>query len=752
MRNKKIHKSRKSILSTPPTNINNKFTSNSDVIAEAIIEKIISLSISASIKNRVEKEIPAKCFNYLKDFFSEKLKLEFLPHDSDDIQNNKNPNEISIHSDKFIPLNTSKDIEEKNKLKGYIMNQSQNLNDNDSLFNLEQIYFNNNLYGENNWDIINEPKSNRYDSYACTMVKFIEIEKDEIPSPKTKKNNKNNKGMKVNDLEEVKEEESLSKSNINNKKDNEQDKEKEKEKEKDIENNKNKEENKKNEFNKRIHNQTIKKINIFSQNNTIKKKRNDIDINQFPCKDIEDDNRYIETNDGIDYNKLRKELLEKEEAKLKEETQKAKKRNKTVNINEIRGENTLNRQYYGKNITIDPNGEIVQIKAIKLNNLKQEFKYAKTILKNIRLPKKIIKKDNKDKENKENKDNKDNTNSPKEEKIIKKEDENIENDKNNEINNLIDQLNPLTKRMSDKKILPKISQKKLNLEIKIDNKETKKRREPVFPSGSNFDLINMEIGVSIKEDEKFKTGGRDFFKKFNKYSKDIYNEKLKESLTANSFLNTKTQIFNEEMNRFKTESNFEHTYGGFNTTVNQDKDNSKYLMTSTNNFGNYNYISNISNLINSNNNNNNMTKTVTNGMNKSNILNPSIRLGNISSLVGSMDRLNLITEREEKFGKPNNNLFKIGKKNKIKALFLNTKYKEMDEFTKEILKSKDPSNRGEFKSHGKSTFIPSKNPEKPSILEITRELGYNKRPIRNRSKITSSLANPALQTVDFFKQ
>ena len=744
MKNKKRYTNRISILDSPPSDVNNKFMSESDIIVNSIIEKIISLSISGVLKNRIEKEIPIKSFTYLKDFISDKLKMEFLPHDSDDTQNNKNPNELSIHSNLFMPQNSSfLGKGPQNKSNSFLINKSGDfIDNNNSLYNIDQIFYNNCTSGENDWEIINEPKSNRYDSYASTMVKFIEIQKDEIPEPK-----KHKKGIKVNDLEAVKEEESFTKSNIN----------KEKENEEENLNNKNDEDSKKNELSKKPQNQGFRRINLVAKNQ-VRKKRNDIDINQFPCEDIEKDDYYEENNKEIDYAKLRKELIEKEEAKLKDES-KNNKKNKTIDIKQIIGENT-NKQYYGKNITVDPNGQIVQIKAIKLNKLKQEFKYPKTILKNVKQPKKIVKKENK--ESKENKENKENANEQKIEVVIRKEDQINENNKEKEINNLIDQLMPVSNKSNEMKILPKISQKKLGLQIKTENNEPKKiKREPVFPSGSNFDLINLEIGVSIKEDEKFKTGGKDFFKKFNKYSKDIYNEKLKESIAANSFLNTKTQIFSEEMNKFKTESNLEHTYGGFNmTTVNQDisiqKDlNSKYLMTSTNNFGNYNYnYGNISNLINSNKNNNNlMNKTVAIGMNQSNTLNPSIKLSNISSLVGSLDKLSLITERQERLAKKNANLFKNQKKNNLKTLLINNKYNEMDKFTKEILKSRDISNRGGFKSQDKNNnFYSSRNPEKPSNLQLTRELGYRNRSIRNRSKITPSLDNPAIRTVAFFKQ
>ena len=732
-------RSRNSLLIIPPPNIKNKYSSESDIIVNSLINKIISLTISTSIKNRIEKEISDKCFNYIHEFLKNKLLIEFLPHDNDDSQNSKNPNELSIYSNKFWPVNSSFDEN------SYIITKSKEYDDyNSSLINnIHQIFYSNNSPGENDWDIMEEPKSNKYDSYSSTMVKFIELERQEIQI--NKKNNKKDINVNVNALEEVKEE-SLSKSYLDNK-----DKENDENK---INNNIDKnEDSKKNEITKKI----TKRINISIPNNQVKRKRNDIDINQFPFQDIENDNNYnYENNDEIDYEKLRKELHELEEAKLKEQSNKNKKTNKTLDIKQIIGENN-NKQYYGKNITVDPNGQIVLIKYFGLNKLKQEFKYPKTVLKNVKQPKKKLKKkeiiENNDEQqidkenNKEN--NKDNNKENNKENIIRKD-----NDiKSNDINSLKDNNNLDEKKNSDSKILPKISQKNMNLPLKTENNEQKKiKREPVFPSGSNFNLMNLEIGVSLKEDEKYKTGGKDFFKKFTKYSKDIFNEKLQESIAANSLLKTTTPVFMDDSNKFKTESNFENTYGGFN--INQQdnsiqKDiNSKYLMTSSNNFGGYNYLSNISNLIGSNN-NNLMTKTISQRMNQSNTLNPSIQLSNISSLIGSLDKLNLITDNQEKLGKKNQNFFKNYKKKKLKGLLLN-KFNEMDEFAKGILKTGDLSNRG-GQSQGKSLYI-HKNPGKPSILEITRELGYKVRPTRNRSKITSSVINPALKTVAFFKQ
>ena len=75
-----------------------------------------------------------------------------------------------------------------------------------------------------------------------------------------------------------------------------------------------------------------------------------------------------------------------------------------------------------------------------------------------------------------------------------------------------------------------------------------------------------------------------------------------------------------------------------------------------------------------------MTKTHTSYMNTnhSNILNPSIKLFNASSLVGSINKLSLITENEERLGKKNTNIFK--RKN-LKHLFLNNfNLNEMNQF------------------------------------------------------------------------
>ena len=155
---KKQNRSRNSLIEvSPPTIIKDKFLPESDSIVKSIIEKLISLTISKSIKNRIEKEIPNKCFNFIKDIIKHKLELEFLPHDIDDSQNGKNPNELSVLTNKFGVLNNSSDKDSENKSNSFIIKK---INDNDTInnssnnntiiFNNEHIYYNNHLNGENN--------------------------------------------------------------------------------------------------------------------------------------------------------------------------------------------------------------------------------------------------------------------------------------------------------------------------------------------------------------------------------------------------------------------------------------------------------------------------------------------------------------------------------------------------------------------------------------------------------------------------
>ena len=82
-----------------------------------------------------------------------------------------------------------------------------------------------------------------------------------------------------------------------------------------------------------------------------------------------------------------------------------------------------------------------------------------------------------------------------------------------------------------------------------DFKDEDEEDEPkgnLKPSGSNFDLIKPEIGVIIQENIKVKSGGINFYEKFNKFS-------------VNDFDRTMNTIFDRNFSNFN--------YLGYNTNI-----------------------------------------------------------------------------------------------------------------------------------------------------------------------------------------
>ena len=59
----------------------------------------------------------------------------------------------------------------------------------------------------------------------------------------------------------------------------------------------------------------------------------------------------------------------------------------------------------------------------------------------------------------------------------------------------------------------------------------------VEPSGSNFEIINPEIGVTVMEDNMSKSGGNHFYDKYKKYSLKDYNKILNEILSQQEIIN-----------------------------------------------------------------------------------------------------------------------------------------------------------------------------------------------------------------------
>ena len=288
-------------------------------------------------------------------------------------------------------------------------------------------------------------------------------------------------------------------------------------------------------------------------------------------------------------NKLKMKILQKEEEKKKED-------------------NNLQKKYENKKLTIDPNGNIVFIKSFKVEALSKEFLSGKSNMKILKIepqkinlsPKKKKGKEDEKKEIKEENDKKENKNKIKEVSSLKK----LKTNSTQEIvNNII--IDP--------------HEQKINLLKK------KMEKGPITPSGSCFDKINLEIGVSIKENESFKTGGKDFYYKYNKYSIDTFNKILKDTINTSSFI--KNQYNDISIN---------DTQKNLNSSLENNFNNTHYNNSNFNNVSNYSTIYKKNNLT-----TNNFFLKNKSEMNLISNLNPSIKLNGINSLITTINDMEL---------------------------------------------------------------------------------------------------------------
>ena len=670
---------------TIPEIIPNKFLNEANIIVNDIIEKIISLSITTNIKIKIEKQIPSSCFDFLRNAIDSYLSLNFIFHDKEEI-NSLNSFEQKKEEiiDGIIPILKNENENEKNEI---------SITQTEPSFE-EQIFYNNNLNGDNNWDLMDEPLSNNYDRYATTLLKFKEIDKE--------KNYKINKKEILEEIDEENENNTLN------------------------ENEKNMVENRTRNVKEGTLGKTIKLSNIYKEdlnnNNNKNKKRNLNEImSQFSYHDLDNDNDIYKEPENINYEKLRKELKKKENEQIEEKKNQKNAKREVENKMKLAVEK--NRQYAGKKITVDSNGEIVFIKGIKLDKLNKDFILMKTGTKLIKDEENENEK-NKSKKKKKKFNSSNTIDAINNINIEKKEEKEKILEKNTNENNIVEENNiEKTALKGRNQKLPKIKGNKTKNQEEIYKLKLLKRIEegPIVLSGSNFDIMNMEVGVSIKEKEKFKSGGKDFYHKFNKYSMDNYNKQLKDTLHINSFI--KTQIENENYNKSDMNNYLGSYTEGYNSSINFASNNSglnQQTANSKNLMSNYNTLSNFGNV------------SITKSRQINSSLSPELKLsGTGVSLKGSMDKLNLITERQEKLAKKVKNIFKKHFFNSTTDKFILPKLEEINKFSSEILTSSDwMTKRGVNNTLGK----PLRNPGKPGIQEIMRETGYNGKIFRERHK------------------
>ena len=89
-------------------------------------------------------------------------------------------------------------------------------------------------------------------------------------------------------------------------------------------------------------------------------------------------------------------------------------------------------------------------------------------------------------------------------------------------------------KLLQKLFLKKFKLKNVNNKEDSDSEESEEPTGNLKPSGSNFELIKPEIGVIIQENAKVKSGGINFYEKFNKFSVSDFNKTMNTLFERNS--------------------------------------------------------------------------------------------------------------------------------------------------------------------------------------------------------------------------
>ena len=676
----------------------------SELIVKEIIDKIIIIPIYISQNKKIISQISENCCDFLKDTLNNFLSWNFISYDKDEIRIDNTESQI------FQCNNLSQILSNSNDNLSYFQAINSHRIDKNNFE--EKIFFTNFIESTNDWSLCEEPISNEYDRYASTLIKMKNLQ---------------NNIKKVYNLKEVVKEED-------------------------------EEESKKSRMSK----PSLKSLKYFNSSkllvnssssfklllDNIKKPKinktiNEI-MNEFSFHSIEDAQIEIKLKNlekMFNFEQLRKDIeAQKQLNELDLKTIKNK-RNSILNKFKIKEEN--NKKYRGKNITVDHNGEIIFIKKMKLDKMKKEFFIPKTICKFV----------------KEEKNELEIRNDTPTEEIIQKEkidkNEIFKKGKSKELLKSISLKNfPLLRKPKaglniifnqkiDENEKEKIKNAKLIQNIEEENK--KKNIKPFIPSGSCFNLFNLEVGVSLKEKNNYKSGGRDFFSKYKKYSISNFEKQLKEDLEINALkANTKYGYLYKELNDYYLNNINTNAISNIKNKLNQENI----------------YIGNISQKFKSNISTNNNSsskinqylenKTLTYAKSTSSLDNnkPIMALTNgstsLNDIFNSLDNTIILKDKKKLIKK--RNIFRNHKN--IKSLKNTFSLKDMNNFNKSLLTNKY------FEFYNKKPLSPpseAKQPEKPLINEIYKEIGFNKSISRNRNKLLLLKKPKALTTLEFFK-
>ena len=760
----------------PPNSYNYNI---SDIIAKNMFEKMLSLSITKSEQNKIEKKIPIFCFDEIKESLELTIYIDFLNHDKDDkkkkpnilnfkskSQNNLNfkyeninksfhrisnldkniqdkiliknkseklkkykfhrnldpnvSNEGSINLDVFKSPKKKKEKEKKDRhkrqekekekneklnknllLHGLIIRDKSFDNKNRSIKNDEETILNKNhieneepfvvnspeeigniqkleshkidynvkfytifknnpspnenklkfdtiMTGENHWGMISQPSAPSIDRDAGTKIKY------EKPVFKLKKDK--------NGIKEVlhdKEAPTLDK-NKQQKDINEIDKPK----------------------NKKSKRKPLLSMDNYN-NEQNKKKKKFMPIIEFPSEDI-DPKLFGRETENEEIQKLRDDLEKGMIEKKIELANKIKKEKEEQALEKAREEKR--KELANKNVTVDIKGELVYIKSLDINQFINDFTKTKSKFKEV----KTIEFESKIKRNKR-----------RQSTII---------EKNPDVYMDFQEQEKISKKKSkNNKSLPNISGKKSFAEKGMQDKISNtgfgfifdKNKEPIIGSGSNFDIMSPACGVNLTEENKIKSGGKDFFHKYNKYSIQVFEETLNRTISANFYQNKIENFINNT-----TSTNVMSLKKRRKSVVKEIINESSKEKSQENK--------------NKANNTTNIDPIVPNESNRKIIL-------KTKNLKMALTNLDLITEGEEKYlSKQNHPKNKNVIKRKQFIIDFNKQeqkdYNEIDKFAKTLVGSENWGDNIYNKSNIKRDF---RRPRKPAMEILKREVPEN---------------------------
>ena len=412
-----------------------------------------------------------------------------------------------------------------------------------------------------------------------------------------------------------------------------------------------------------------------NKNEDNKKKKKFMPIVEFPSEDL-DSKVFGRDNENEELQKLRDDL-EREIAEKKIELANKIKKEKEEQALEKAIEDKR-KELANKNVTVDIKGELVYIKSLDVNQFINDFSKTKSKLKDI----KIIEYESK----------------------IKRKQRRLSTivEKNPDVYMEPQDPDKNSKKKAKSKNYVNAGKKNSYEDKNVSNKLSHvylfdKSKEPVLGAGSNFDIMNPVCGVNLTENKKTKSGGKDFFHKYNKYSIQVFEETLNKTISANLYQNKIDNIIinntipNNVISLKKRSKNFREVIDELSKEKNEENKN-KTINTNT------------------------IIPKETNDKIYSKTKNLKLALSN----------LDLISEGEEKYlsGKNLKNKNIIKKKQFI--IDFNKEepkdYDEIDKFAKTLVASDNWGDQIFNKSKIKRDF---RQPTKPALEELKRELPSN---------------------------